>query len=173
MKLPCRNTKEVNTMFDHVLIAYDGSDYADRALEAAARLARGVGSKVTVFHARLEGPVPERIRELAPRQQSAAEAHSLGGFYDAASMHTEELDEIGRQLLEQASSALKTYGISNYETVTGAGDAATAMLKHARENGVDTIVIGSRGHSTLAEIVLGSVSHKIHHAFDGTTITVR
>ncbi len=160
-------------MFNHVMIAYDGSDYADRALEAGARLAKGLGSKITVFHARLEGPVPERIRELAPREKSATEGHSLGGFYDAASMQKEELEEIGQKLLEQAASTLKTYGVSDYNTVTGAGDAATSILQHAEENGVDTIVLGTRGHSRLAEIVLGSVSHKIQHAFKGATLTVR
>ncbi len=47
------------------------------------------------------------------------------------------------------------------------------MCEHAREYGVDTIVVGSRGHAPLAESLLGRVAHKRHNTFKGAVITVR
>ncbi len=159
-------------MLEHILIAYDGSGAAERALEAGARVARGTGAAVTLFHVRLQGPIPETIRAHGENAPDPEESHSLGGFYDAASLHPQDLDQIGSRLLEQARSVLDSYGLNNVQIVQRAGDAASEILDHARSNGVDTLVVGTRGHGQFSEMVLGSVSHKLQHAFKGCVMTV-
>jgi len=42
------------------------------------------------------------------------------------------------------------------------GDPAKVILQTAKEISADLIVMGSRGHSALDEILLGSVSHKVN-----------
>lgn len=160
-------------MFEHILVAYDGSDNADRALEAGGRMAQGLGAKLAVLHNLLEGPVPEQMAKFAPRTNSAVASDTVGGFYDAASLQRDELEAIATKLLEHARAAVKSMGVADAEVITTSGDAARRILEHAREHGVDTILVGSRDHAPLAEWLLGSVAHKLHDTFEGAVITVR
>ena len=41
------------------------------------------------------------------------------------------------------------------------GDPAKVILEMADELSADVIVMGSRGHNALEEVLLGSVSHKV------------
>jgi nucleotide-binding universal stress UspA family protein len=41
------------------------------------------------------------------------------------------------------------------------GDPATELVAAATESGTDLIVIGSRGHTGITRLVLGSVAHSI------------
>lgn len=43
------------------------------------------------------------------------------------------------------------------------GEAASAVLKVAEEEGADLIVMGSHTHSMMGELMLGSVAHKVTH----------
>ncbi|MEM4080155.1 MAG: universal stress protein, partial [Metallosphaera sp.] len=43
------------------------------------------------------------------------------------------------------------------------GDPATAILDYASKNGIDLIITGSRGLSTIKRMFLGSVSSRIIH----------
>lgn len=40
------------------------------------------------------------------------------------------------------------------------GDVATELAAYARKNGIDLVVMGSRGHGALANLALGSVAMK-------------
>jgi nucleotide-binding universal stress UspA family protein len=53
------------------------------------------------------------------------------------------------------------------------GDPAQSILHLAKERGVDTIVMGSRGLSDIKGLFVGSVSHKINHLAECTCITVK
>lgn len=55
------------------------------------------------------------------------------------------------------------YQVNNFLASTKAleGDPAKVILEVAKEVSADIIVMGSRGHSALDEILLGSVAHKV------------
>ena len=130
-------------MFKKILVAYDGSDHAIRALDTAIDIAKKYEAKLDIVEvvdtAALLGmgvaPIPgEVIQQVYNKAKSD---------------------------VESAKSKAQQQGVKEVEAVVLEGDPATAILEYASKNGVDLIVTGSRGLSTFKRIILGSVSTKI------------
>ena len=127
--------------FRRILLAYDGSEGADKARELALTLARGGDVPVTVvvaFHA-----LP---RVTTPSTDDVEEIHEA------------------RALAEKVVQGLRDAGVEAEPDVLE-GPAAEAILNAAEARGADLIVIGSRGLSQFKGLLLGSVSDRvIQHA---------
>ncbi len=134
----------LRTMFKHILVAFDGSENAKRALNVAIDLAKRYEAKLDIIEVVDTsiilgagiGPVPPDVIE---------------SLYNKAKADVEGAKK-------QASDA----GIK-VEGVIVEGDPATAVMDYASKNGVDLIVTGSRGLSTIKRMFLGSVSSRIIH----------
>jgi nucleotide-binding universal stress UspA family protein len=136
-----------------IVVGYDGSEPARRALERAAELARGRDGSVLVVGAvgvspaslsRVPGePVPDAREDLAVR--------------DA---------------LEEARATLAARGVA-VETVEEYGDPADAVIARAKAAGADLIVVGARGLGLAGRALLGSVSSKIVHNAGCDVLVVR
>lgn len=124
-----------------IMIGYDGSEAAQRALERVAGLA-GSGDSVTVVSAvPVHLPVKGQAKPYTPW----------------------EVEEHGRQLAE-ATAILAARGIEA-ETAEGVGDAADFIVAQAKEVGAELIVVGTNGKNVAERLALGSVSTKVvHHA---------
>jgi nucleotide-binding universal stress UspA family protein len=70
---------------------------------------------------------------------------------------TEELDTLG-------TAGLRERGV-RHRTIVETGDSRLILLAVCQLHRADLLVVGSRGRSQLAEIMLGSVAHYLtHHA---------
>jgi nucleotide-binding universal stress UspA family protein len=124
-----------------ILIAYDGSDSARRALEEAAALVRN-GERVTIVSVAEELPQVGR----------------------APAMLLPEEDEDRKHQLLEAKEVLRRLGV-NAELVERRGDAASKILDEAEKQEADLIVLGSRGLNSARRWLVGSVSTRVmHHA---------
>ncbi len=125
----------------NIVVGFDGSEAAKRALTRAAELANG--ATVTVV--------------------SAVAIHVPTGRGGMAAVDPEERTERERELTE-AAALLREKGITPRE-VEGHGDPGDVIIEEARELGADLIVVGTRGLNAAERLVLGSVSTKVvHHA---------
>ena len=125
-----------------IVVAYDGSEAARRALERAADLA-STGASVTVV--------------------SAVSAHHPAAGRSSGAVDPEEIAERSRELRE-AVELLAERGITA-ETVEAVGDPPDAIVEAAEKVGANLIVVGTRGRSLSKRVLLGSVSTGIvHHA---------
>jgi len=125
-----------------VLLAYDGSDGAKRALEVVIALSHE-RDVVTVVSSAEGLPLVGYAGTLLPTPEQEAERH--------------------RQV-EVARATLAEHGIEA-TVVERHGDAATAILDEAETAGAELIVLGTRGLSTVERWLLGSVSSRVlHHA---------
>ncbi len=127
-----------------IVVAYDGSDHADRALERAAELALPGVDFVVVS-----------VAELGAFSHHPALDVSAADSIDA---------EWARENLDRARTRLGAAGAS-VRTVEGRGDPADAVVQLARDEEADLIVVGTRGLNVAQRALLGSVSTRIvHHA---------
>ncbi len=119
-----------------ILVAYDGSDSAKRALEEAAKLSNG--NRVTVVSV----------------------AEELPQFGRAAAMLVPEEHEERLRQLSEAVAALQQKGVTLH-AVERQGDPAKLIVDEAKAERAELIVIGTRGLSPAKRLLLGSVSTKV------------
>lgn len=132
-----------------ILVAYDGSESAKRALEEAAKLL-GNDRALTVVSV----------------------AEELPQFGRAAAMLVPEEHEERRRELYEAKAVLAERGIAA-TVVERRGDAATMILDEAEKEGVELIVMGTRGLGPEQRWLLGSVSTKVLHHAPANVLVVR
>lgn len=160
-------------MFDTLLVPIDGSAHADKAVTLAADLAAKYDAKLWLLHVLLHGNVPDAVRRLSDKPGREQPPLALGGAYVDAELPRDVLEDIADKLLERARATAVERGARHIETAWTPGAAAEAILAQAQQVGADTIVMGSRGLSDFRGLLVGSVSHKVGHLFDGTVVTVK
>jgi len=86
-----------------------------------------------------------------------------------------ETPEEARDLVDDTVRTLKDAGVSARGEVHSAvfGRAARVILETANDAGATLIVMGSRGLSDMAGLVMGSVTHKILHLAHCPVLVVR
>jgi nucleotide-binding universal stress UspA family protein len=138
-----------------VVIGYDGSADADKAIAAGGRLLavrEAIVANVWASH-----------EEIAP-------AGLAGAPMAVVSKAVEELDRGVRQAAqrtaEQGSRLAEAHGLEvRTEVIHGASQPWRALIDAAAARHAAAIVVGSRGRSALGAALLGSVSRSlIHHA---------
>lgn len=136
-------------MFQKILIAYDGSNGAERALIKASELARLCEAHLVVLtvyrhHSMLEASL-SMVRG-ASEPGSNLDAAMRGAARDAA---------------DYAKSHASDAGVGTVSAFIKAGQPARTIVAVAAEKGCDLIVVGSRGLGATEGYLLGSVSHKV------------
>lgn len=128
----------------HIMVATDGSNGANRAVDVAAELARALAGDLLI------AIVEDTLLGEQARQLARAE----GNFGDA-------LEALTAQTLKAAEARARDLGVSRIELRTGSGDVAQSLISIAAGSAVEMIVLGRRGHGQLAGLLLGSVSQKL------------
>ena len=161
-------------MFKNILVPFDGSDHAEKAVALAGDLARQYEAKVTLLYCYNEKEA-RALKSLARSEHLVPEAASR-------SDRPTSLDEppgptvysrVGKMVLSHADAALREKGIRQFDSIVATGDPAKQILHHARDRAMDMIIMGSRGRSDLEALIGGSVSHKVSHEADCTCVTVK
>ncbi len=129
-----------------ILIAVDGSESSNRAVEQVVAMAHLLKETPQLFLLNVQWNVAAGNVKLLINQQVISDYYREQG---AAALL------VARERLDAAGLPY-TYHIS-------VGLPAEAITQYAREHHVDQIVMGMQGESTLSTFLLGSVVQKVLH----------
>jgi nucleotide-binding universal stress UspA family protein len=136
-------------MYRHILIATDGSSFAEKAISHGLSLAKSVGAKITALI--VEAPfnvydVPEsRIRQMS----------------EAFAQHAEQVSRHAAAVLDRVADAARATGVPCETVQVEHHQPYQAIIVAAKNKGCDVIVMASHGRSGISAILLGSVTNKV------------
>ena len=140
------------------LIAYDGSEGADAALNDLQRA--GLGNSVEVIILSVaELWLPPPPPSAGPNE--AFPLYTPPGLKSARETVAQAIEEV-RSLAKGASARVQAVFPSwKVSTEVFTGSPAWEVIKKADKWEPDLVIVGSQGRSALGRLFLGSVSHKI------------
>jgi nucleotide-binding universal stress UspA family protein len=126
-----------------ILIAADGSEYTRHALDY-------LNTHQAWLAAPNEVTVLTVVPAVPPRAASVLAPEVLKGYYD----------DSAETVLAPVRSLLQERGVAA-TLVHKVGHAADEISRYATEHAMDLIVMGSHGHGTFSNMVMGSVATKV------------
>ena len=139
-------------MFDRILVAVDGSTNSDRAVEAAAGIARIHGSALSICHA---FHIPEHYKtDLIDELEDALEGDA-------------------EKILSHAAGVAEKGNVTAETKLLKKGHPTEAIVAYAGELEVDLIVVGVRGRTPDQARSMGSVSAAVTEQAGCSVLLVR
>lgn len=137
-----------------ILIPIDFSDYSDQALRWGVSLAQKYGAQLLLLHV-----IPEVLEEVSARESAGEQL-----VIDLTAEVEAQLHEIARQGLKEGVAV---------DVRVADGEPADAILRMARQEKVDLIVMGTHGRTGLSHLLLGSTAEAVVRAAACPVFTVR
>lgn len=139
-------------MFTHIVVALDGSEFAESVLPYVEPLAAQFGSTLTLLRA-----------IISPASIVAAEA-SVGGVPVVPSASPSEIAAAERTdaaaYLDEVVARLQQHGVKSGREVPE-GAPAEAIIACARDLNADLIAMTTHGRGGLGRVVMGSVADAV------------
>jgi nucleotide-binding universal stress UspA family protein len=125
-------------MFGRLLVAYDGSEGANRALRGGIALAKALGVDLHAV----------AVEEELPRYAATL---------DELEEVKNQKDAYFSQLNREAEAIARAEGVTLHAAVVP-GHEVRAIVDYILQYGFDTLLVGFHGHSAIAERIRGSTT---------------
>lgn len=130
-------------MYRHILIPSDGSELAEKAVEAGIEFARSIHARVTGFTA-----VPE-YRTPSESELMAKHVISLAEYEEQAKRNAE-------RILERIGTRARAAGVEYDADFVQSDHPYEAIVRAAEAHGCDLIFMASHGRRGFAALMHGS-----------------
>ena len=158
-----RKAKSASSL--HVLLATDGSPDSWKSVEMVKEIGFPVGSTITLLHV-----IRKHLYETDQFVDRAGK--SQVEFSKLAKNLCRDRSSDGVRLLKDSRDALSSLPISIDERIA-LGHEAKEILKAARQEKADLIILGSKGMTGLRRFLMGSVAHTVSHHAPCSVLVVR
>lgn len=128
------------TLYEKIIVATDGTEYAKKAINTAVGLSKLTGAK-------LYGLFVSDVSNITPTSVEWE-------------MVAENIKRESDEALDYVREKGDEEGI-NYELVSLSGAAAQEIVQYANQIEADLIVVGATGKKAFERLILGSVSEKV------------
>ena len=151
------NSPESGTLVKHILVAVDGSENSTRATKIASVIAHNLNAELTILH--IVSFSSAMYSDLAPDQ--------LGKIEDQARQEAEKFVASASSIATQEGVTAKTAIAEHMDSVV------RGITDYAERNGIDLIVIGTRGLGGFKRLIIGSVASGVVHYAKCSVLVVR
>jgi nucleotide-binding universal stress UspA family protein len=132
--------------FKNILSPTDFSEHSYKAIKVASELALHFSARLVVLH----------VVSLTPLITSSVDTPGFDVAY-----YQQELEKDAREQLQDVIKKLVSKDVKNFASMIASGSYPDEILRIAREEKSDLIVIGTRGRTGVAHLVLGSVAERV------------
>jgi nucleotide-binding universal stress UspA family protein len=153
-------------MYEHLLVALDGSQAAEQVLPHAEALALAFKSTVTLLRALVS--VETLLAQTATGGPAVGE---LAPPLDPTPIIEAE-EESAQDYLKRVEQRLRQKGITA-KSEHPEGDAADVIVERARDLGVSLILMTTHGRGGLGRFVFGSTADSVLRHADSPVLLVR
>lgn len=142
-------------MFRRILLASDASEHALHAAEKAARLARENDACLTILY--VYTPMA-RVTPFGP--------------VSTIDLDPEVIQSVQKSVTDRTAAVVRRFEVP-FNIRTEIGYAADIIVGVAAEDEYDLIVIGCRGHSGIASLLMGNVADRVCHTAHCAVLVVK
>lgn len=136
-------------MYKHILIATDGSELALKGLEHGLSLAKSLEAKITI------------LTVSEPLNPEAARAAQLAGVNLASTRYDQQLERLMKDRFQLIEDRAREYNVAVEMTHEIDDSPAEAIVRTAKLNECDLIVMSSHGRRGMQKMLLGSQTSKV------------
>jgi nucleotide-binding universal stress UspA family protein len=144
-------------MFSRILVAVDGSQAAERALESAIDLAKKYEAKLIILHVILQ-----KLYAVTPTEAGVL----------TPTVFVSEMQAEGQSIIKKAGEHANCMGV-DYECKMVQGIPADEIIKSVQTEKPDLVILGSRGLNEVRAFLFGSVSDRVSHRVKCPTLIVK
>jgi nucleotide-binding universal stress UspA family protein len=158
----------------NILVPIDYSGDSQRALQWGASLAEKYGAKLLLLHI-----IPKSVEEVFP--EGGAFVSPTSSFHEVRAPGTQPFrrQPIIIDLVDKANTELRDFADKNLkgtvpvQSMVAGGSPAEEILRTAREEKADLIVMGTHGRTGFRHLLLGSVAEAVTRHAPCPVFTVR
>ena len=155
--------------FSKILVPYDGSKYAEKALNKAVSLAKMIkGSEIIMLNIMEEIPVPAALFSTRVRHHKTGQGTILSTYFrDLQTDMRYKMINTLEKIKQKYENSVKI------RTVVLVGSAEDKIVEFANRQNVDLIVMGSKGLKGISRLLMGSVSRSVSEKAKCSVMIVR
>jgi nucleotide-binding universal stress UspA family protein len=159
----------IETIYSKILVPYDGSKYAEKALNKAVNLAKLIkGSEIIILNVIEEILTPPVVFPTRIRHYKTGEDTTLSTYFrDLQTDMRYKMINTLEKIKQKYENSVKI------RTVVLVGSAEDKIVEFANRQNVDLIVMGSRGLKGMSRLLMGSVSRNVSEKVKCSVMIVR
>jgi nucleotide-binding universal stress UspA family protein len=159
----------IETIYSKILVPYDGSKYAEKALNKAVNLAKLIkGSEIIILNIIEEILTPPLVFPTRIRHYKTGEDTTLSTYFrDLQTDMRYKMINTLEKIKQKYKNSVKI------RTVVLVDSAEDKIVEFANRQNVDLIVMGSRGLKGMSRLLMGSVSRHVSEKVKCSVMIVR
>ena len=159
----------IETIYSKILVPYDGSKHAEKALNKAVNLAKLIkGSEMIILNVIEEILTPPLVFPTRIRHYKTGEDTTLSTYFrDLQTDMRYKMINTLEKIKQKYENSVKI------RTVVLVGSAEDKIVEYANRHNVDLIVMGSKGLKGISRLLMGSVSRHVSEKVKCSVMIVR
>ncbi len=150
-------------MYKRILVTLDGSALSEQVLPQVKQLIAGAETSITFLTVAAAPEESAEARAWTMMPTAMPPPAMVAGQFESMERRDQAVARVRGELehyLEEAVAGLPLQGVT-MEKAVRFGDAAEEIIKYAREQNVDLIMMATHGRTGLSRAISGSVADRV------------